>query len=286
MRNFGKGIVAVVLVLLIYGLVLGQDDTKKEPKLGWNNNVVGSLNLTQTNFDNWSQGGENSLTWQLNGNAKFDKNEPKYNWTSTGKIAYGRLKIGNQGSRKSVDEIRLGTVYTYKLDKDVNPYASATGETQFSKGYDYSLTPPLAISNFMDPGYFTQSVGLEYSPGENFDTRLGAALRETITNKYNQYTDNPNTPKIEKTKTEAGVESVTDFSFQLAQNMLLTSDLRMFSNLKAINQVVLRWDNILSAKVAKYADVNFNFQIFYDSTISKKRQMKEALSLGLTYTFL
>ncbi len=289
MDGFRFRVLSIFLIISIGITVWAQDGgekKEKKEKLGWNNNVVGSLNLTQTNFDNWSQGGENSVSWQFNFNAKFEKNEKQYNWNNSAKISYGKLKVGSQSYRKSVDEIRLETVYTYKLDMYVNPYASATGETQFSKGYIYSVGGDSAISDFMDPGYFTQSVGLGYSSDDMFKTRLGAALRETVTKKYNQYSNDPDTPKIEKTKVEVGIESVTDFSFKLSKNLLFTTNLRLFSNLVQFKQMVVRWDNVVTASVAKYVDVNFNYQIFYDRTVSPKRQIKEALALGLTYTFL
>lgn len=197
------------------------------------------------------------------------------------------VKVGDASSKKSVDEIKLESVFTYKMNLYVNPYLAATGETQFYQGYNYTDTGRVAISNFLDPGYFTQSAGIGFSPNDQFKTRLGAALKETITKKYPvPYADDPETDKVEKTKVEFGAESVTDFSRKLAENILLTSKLELFSNLKGVDQIDVKWDTILSAKVAKYVDVNFNVKLFYDKDISKKRQLKQMLALGLTYSFL
>ena len=68
--------------------------------------------------------------------------------------------------------------------------------------------------------------------------------------------------------------------------MLLTSKLELFSNLESFQQIDVKWDTILSAKVARYVDVNLNVKLFYDRDISRKRQLKQALTLGLTYTIL
>jgi hypothetical protein len=138
----------------------------------------------------------------------------------------------------------------------------------------------------MDPGYFTQSAGVGYSPNDMFKTRLGAALRETVTNNFNQFADDPQTPEVEKTKIEPGVESVTDFILTMEEDLILTSNLRLFSNLIQFRQIVVRWDNIITAKITKYVNVNFNFQIFYDHFISPKRQIKQSLALGISYSFL
>ena len=39
------------------------------------------------------------------------------------------------------------------------------------------------------------------------------------------------------------------------------------------------------AKVNDYINVNFNFLLIYDEEQSLKRQIKEALQLGITYSF-
>ena len=73
---------------------------------------------------------------------------------------------------------------------------------------------------------------------------------------------------------------------KIAENILLTSKLELFSNLQSLKEIDVRWDTIFSSKISKYIDVNFNVQLFYDRDISHKRQLKQALSIGLTYTFL
>ena len=266
--------------------LFAQEEKKEAPVYGWKNEVLGSLNLTQTNFDNWSQGGENSLSWQLNLNAKLVKDEADHNWTNIGKFVFGQIRVGDQSSRKSVDEIMLETTYTFKLGWFVDPYISLTGQTQFTKGYDYGTDPKTALSNFLDPGYFTQSVGVGYTPNDMIKTRIGAALRETVTSDFNQYADDPQTSALEKTKTEPGLESVTDFLYKMEEDLVFTSNLRLFSNLIQTKQIVVRWDNLITAKITEYVNVNFNFQMFYDHIISPQRQIKQSLALGISYTFL
>ena len=67
---------------------------------------------------------------------------------------------------------------------------------------------------------------------------------------------------------------------------MVTTKLELFSNLKAFDEIDVKWDNLFTAKLSKYFNVNFNVKLFYDKNISKKRQLKQALSLGITYTFL
>jgi len=275
-----------ILAILIFSLALAGE--KKKEEFGWKNELVGNLNVTQTSFDNWTQGGSNMLAWQLNVSGKFIENQKKYNWASQGKLAYGMSRINGAEARKSVDEIKLGTVYTRKLGIHVNPYASIKVETQFTNGYKYRDTTKTKISNFLDPGYFTEAFGAGWAPIEALKTRMGLALKQTITTDFPQpYADDPETTdKVEKFKSEAGFEMVADFSQKLHENILLTSKLELFSNLKALNQTDILWDTVLVAKITKYINVNLNLKLSYDSDVSPRRQIKEALALGFTYAFL
>lgn len=169
----------------------------------------------------------------------------------------------------------------------INPYFALKGQTQFTTGYAYTDTSKKAISDFFDPAYFTQSLGLGYSPRKEFKARLGFAMKETFTRNYPvPYADNPDTPKIEKTKIEAGMDLVVEFKRKLSQNILLTSKLDSFSNFKRFDTIDFNWDNLFSAKVSKYLGVSYNFTLFYDKDQSSKRQVKQILALTLTFSFL
>jgi len=280
-------IFSVIFTITVCLPLFAQDEPKEEPKLGWKNAVVGNFNITQTSFDNWTQGGENSSAWQVNINGEARNIAEKYKWDNSGKISYGSTKIADIESRKSIDEIKAESVFTYILGTYVNPYVAATGETQFTAGYIYEEDSKTEISNILDPGYFTQSAGLGYEPASGFKTRLGFAVKETITRNFPApYADDPDTVDIEKTKIEPGMESVTDYTKALMGNILLTSKLELFSNFKGIKEVDVKWDNIFSAKISKYISVSFNVKLFYDRDVSEKRQLKQSLALGLTYTFL
>ncbi len=277
-------IISLIAIIIVMSAILAfaQDE---EPKYGWQKSMVGDLNLTQTSFDNWAQGGENSFAWQFNFNCKFTNDQEKFNWANSGKLTYGSLKTGDQDFRKSIDEIKLETVYSYKMNLFINPFVAATGETQIAPGYNYGATPETKISAFMDPGYFRESIGVGYAPNEIIKSRVGLALKQTISSDY-AYADDPDTDKIEDFKNEVGAESVTDLNWKVAENSLVTSKLELFSNIKGFDEIDVNWDNVLSTKVSKYVAFNFNFKLLYDKDISKKRQIKQSIALGLTYSFL
>ncbi|MCI0494677.1 DUF481 domain-containing protein, partial [candidate division KSB1 bacterium] len=182
------------------------------------------------------------------------------------------------------------SVLTYKLGVLINPFVAATGETQFAPGYNYGTDPKTQISAFMDPGYFRESAGVGIKPSEIIKTRLGVSLKQTVTQSIDypvNYADDPKTiNKIEKFKNEVGAESVTDVNWKVSANSLFTSKLELFSALKSLEETDVNWDNILTTKISKYFNVNFNFKLFYDRDISKMRQIKQAIALGVSYNFL
>ncbi|MGH7594886.1 MAG: DUF3078 domain-containing protein [bacterium] len=283
-----KRLIGVLLLIALSAFAQQPDTTKvKKP---WTHSLAGGLNLTQISFnDNWSQGGENALAYAINLLGKSANDLPKANWTTSYKFAFGQTKLGGSSIRKTDDKIDLETMFTYKLGTYVNPYVAATLKTQFAKGFDYSTNPKTAVSKFFDPGYLTQSVGLGYQPIPQIKTRLGAALREVMTSEFVGYSDDPQTTKIEKSKVEGGLESVTEVNWQLQSNLLFTGKVELFDPFKDLEKVVVRSDNTLAAKISKYVSVNFNVQVIKEpeEKVSQgKTQVKQTLAIGLSYTFL
>ena len=283
----------IFLLLLPLSTLFSQESPKEptekqeKPKFGWKKELVGSLNLAQTSFNNWSKGGENSTAWQVNVNFKFENDQKKTNWSNSGTLSYGRNKTGDQGSRKSVDEIKLESVYSYKIGICVNPFVAVSGESQFGPGYDYKIEPEVKVSKFMDPGYFRESIGFGVSPIKVVKTRLGAAIKQTVTNQYpSPYADDPDTDKIEKFKNEIGIESVTDINIKLSATSALQSKIELFSNTKAFDEIDVNWDNLLTSKISKYFSFNFTVKLLYDKDVSVKRQLKQSMAIGLSYNFL
>ena len=142
------------------------------------------------------------------------------------------------------------------------------------------------LSNFFDPGYLTQSAGVGYQPLPEIKTRLGAALREIFTSEFPNYADDPATIDTEKTRVDGGLESTTEIEWKLDENILFTSKLELFAAFKTLDEVVVRNDNTIAAKVSKYITVNLNVQLINEKRVSPRTQVKEALAIGLSYTLL
>ncbi len=252
----------------------------------WLPTAAAGLNISQLALSNWTQGGENSLTWTLVGNGGLVYKSTELTFKNNLKFAYGRTKLGGSEFRTNDNELYLESVLSKNITWIVDPYFSNTVRTPIGVGYSYDTNPPTEIAAFFDPGYLSQSIGFTYQKEKTFNTRLGLAVQETFTKNNTQFSDDPNTTKIEKFKAETGIEEVSDLEYILAQNLLLKSNLRLFTRFKSLDVWDVRWDNAIVAKVNDFLNVSLSYLLIYQKDQSVKTQMKEGLQLGLVYTLL
>ena len=279
-----KKSIVLFLVLSISAINAQTPDSLKNK---WLPSLVTGLGINQVAFTNWVKGGENSIAWSLFGDFKLNRESDLWNLKNQIKASYGRAKIGSGTYKTTDNDFYMEDVAIYNLGWAVSPFFSNSIRTQVTKGYDYSQETALYISDFFDPGYVTQTLGFTYDKHPNIITRLGVALQEVFTNKFNQYSDDPDTEdKIEKFKLETGIESVTDLNLTVDTNVLYNSKLRLFSRFESMDVWDVRWDNTLTAKVNSWLNVNFTYQLVYEKAQSPKTQTKQVLQIGIIYTLL
>lgn len=279
MRN--KIVLFILLSLILSANLFAQPTADTTFKLGWTPKGSVAVNLSQISFDNWTQGGENSLAFSSIGNFGAFYRSQEWFLANRLKLAYGRSKSSNKYFTTD-NELRLENVLIRNFGWKINPYFSNEVRSGLANGFDYKVSPEQQISAFFDPGYITQSLGFIYAR-KVFNTRLGIGLQETFTNKFNFYSDDAKTLEVEKFKIETGVESVSEASIEFMKNMNYTGRLRLFSRFNALDVWDVNWDNIITAKINDYFNVNFNFNFIYQQDQSIKAQYKEALQLGFSY---
>lgn len=276
----------VALLLVINIQIYAQSDSLQSSR--WSKSMVLSFNISQIAFQNWTQGGENSISWTGIGLVDLIYNANPWVLKNNLKLAYGRTKLGAANYKTNDNELYLETVLSYDLGWPLNPFFSNTVRTVIGNGYDYSKSPIEQTSKFFDPGYVTQSLGFKYSKDKVFSSRLGIAVQETFADKFAKlYVDDPTTQmKIEKYKIDTGIESVSEGTYEFLENMLFTSKLRLFSRFNSLDVWDVRWDNTISAQINKYFSTNLNVLMLYEKRQSPKTQLKEVLQLGITYRLL
>jgi len=272
----------IALLLLCGTIIYAQKDTGKTNY--WKTEGVLNLNLSQTGFSNWANGGDNSFALSFLGNFHVDYHSNSWKFTNYLKLNLGSSKVGSDIAKITDNELILENVIAKESGWFAKPYAANTLRTQLVSGYDYGIVPKLQVSGFLDPGYLTQEIGLIYDEHAWFKTRFGFGFKETITHNFNSSSDNPDTKIIEKSKFETGISSVTELNFEVAENIKLTTKLSLFGRFENINVWDVYWDNTLTAKVNDLVNVNINVLVVYNQAESFKTQVKEALQLGLSYT--
>ncbi|MHC8948759.1 DUF3078 domain-containing protein [Sphingobacterium hungaricum] len=263
------------------------------------------VNANQASFsDNWSNGGVNSMALGFNTWHKSEYNKNKINFTSEIDLRYGKIKNKDQLAKKNNDRIFWDNKLSYKISKAWAVYASITFESQFDNGFSYARDADNnefikdTISSFMAPGYFTESVGLEYKPDNTFSVRLGTGTaRQTL------ILDDRIAPPATATNPVFGVDPGKNFrndlAFQitanldrnLSKNLNLKGRYNLFADYTDITDPDHRLDLTLTAKVTRVINVTLTGIGLYDSEYiaagdtKAKIQYSQALALGLTFNF-
>ena len=262
-----------------------QIDAQKDTLNGfWIPSAAVGINLSQIALSNWTQGGENSITWTLIGNGEYQFFSNKWNFKNILKITYGRTKLGSQDFRTNDNELFLELMLSKKLGWAVDPFLSNSIRTPITTGYNYKAEPFVKTADFFDPGYVTQSIGFAYDKYALLKTRLGFALQETFTNEYRQYSDDPDTKGKEAFKLETGFESVTNFQQTIYDNLIAKSSLRLFTRFENLDVWDVRWDTSIIAKINDLMNVNFDYLLIYQKQQSLDVQIKQTLQVSFIYS--
>jgi hypothetical protein len=247
---------------------------------GWNLGLVSSFTLTQTSYNKWASGGSNVLLWAtgMEGSAIYDTLH--WNWANETNLLFGNSKQNGKAARKTDDVIDIESVITYKRGAYLNPYFSLNFRTQMMPGYKYDKNSKTEISNFMDPGYLTNGLGVGYAPKKTFRTRVGLASRAVFTNKHRRFANG------KKTQFSSGLQWVTHTERTFMKKFRIKSRLNLFSPFEDLRYSNITWDTSVQASVTKYIVVNLHTLLLLDKKASPYTQLKEVLGIGLSYRFI
>jgi hypothetical protein len=257
----------------------------------WRRYITLGLNFNQAAFSsNYSAGGVTSIAIGSNFIFRTEYNKAPFSYATELNLLYGKSKNKGQGARKTNDRIFLDNKVATQMSKHWFFFGSLSFESQFDKGFQYDaagVTPPVLISNFMSPGYLTESIGFEYKAEKFFDLRLGTGtarqtfvLEKNIPNRYG-------VDSAKTIRTDIAFQMVAIFDKDIAKNMHFNARYDMFVPYgKALSFVRHRVDAVLAAKVNRLINVSINGTLLFDkSTGTNSLQGTEGLSLGILYKF-
>ncbi len=279
-----KLVASAALFILIASSLNAQTIVIPEDQSGWGQTWVLNLNGSQASYDNWSEGGVNTIsgTFSTVYTKLYRKDQLGFGFRTN--LRYGQSRIDGD-TRKSDDliSIRSRVVYDLSEGSKVAAYGAFQFKSQFAEGYNYGAGPlgeDILISNFMAPGYFTEGAGIEFNASANLQMQGGLALKQTIVNDdalvgfYNM-TDN--------FRSEGGLTTGITYQNTLAENIQYSSSLETFTNfLSPINETDIFWANEITGQINSIVSASFQFELRYDDDFSSEVQIKQVLSAGIT----
>lgn len=274
----------IILSFLLSSLIIFAQEKADSNLYKWQPTLVTGFNLSQVSFSDWAKGGDNSLAW--NAYSRFGLAYQTEDWVFKNqlRLLFGRIQVGDGPNKQNENEFFMETVGARELFAKLKLSVSNTIFTQITTGYDYKVSPEQKVSDFFDPAYITQGIGLLFDNSDYVKSRLDLAFREIVTSSYNKESDDPKTAETEKFKFDIGIASVTDLTVPVAHNVQYTSKLSLFSPFKTLDVWDVRWENAVTAKFSDWFAVNLDFLLVYIQDQIMRTQIRQGLQIGITYT--
>jgi hypothetical protein len=294
----------LIALLLSVNVALAQDTEIQSP---WVHGGTVGLNIAQSHFDNWSAGGQDNINFLglVKYDINFKKNNHKWDNNIDLQLGYSYFDLDKKPV-KTDDRIYLSSLYGYNL-KNEKWFATAnlTFQSQFADGYNYAVDSTNRISGFMNPGYVTLGLGVQWVPNEHFKVNLAPITgKMTIVAdqkladagafgvkkaEYEDVTEIIGTDTItfqrktkdgEKIRWELGAQLIAEFNYEIFKNVTFSSKLIAFydylhksSDLNALGEkytcpVDFDWDNQLIMKVNDWLSCNISARLVYDEDVA------------------
>jgi hypothetical protein len=273
------------------------------------------FDISQIAFLNWNAGGNSSISGLLKGD--FSKKYTRGNvlWNNEMGIRYGINKQEERELRKTDDALSLLSNYGYKTSPNSNWYNTArfNFNTQFTNGYVYPNTET-AISRLFAPAYIFLGIGSEYVRKDWDATFYLSPLTLKTTFVLDQRLADAGSFGVDKaifdeegrllrrgrkTRTELGILFNNYWKKEIYKNMIIENRLSLYTDyLNNFGNIDVDWQMQLNMVVNQYVRANIGLHLIYDDdikakeeidgeqvTVGPKLQLKQALGIGVIYTF-
>ena len=276
-----------------------KDDSKAAAEESpWTKGGVVGATLSQVSLTNWSAGGNGSVAFDLMFNYSLNYKKEKNLWQSRLEFAYGMNYSQVNGPQKTNDKIYLASMYGYELGKNWYLSALMNFSTQFANGYDYGTDPKTFVSQFMAPGYLSFGIGATWKPKTWLTATISPAMwRGTFV--LNSTLSDAGAFGVDPGKSllnQIGANLLVELNYDITKNINIYSRLDLYSNyLKKPQNIVTKWDIVLTAKIIKWLSANLTLNMIYDDNVKfphadgtpggAKLQVKEVLGIGLQASF-
>lgn len=285
----------IILLIISYTTVQAQETIVVPDTLsGWNYGWVAGLNGAQASYSNWAQGGVNNIAVSGNSTFRTYYREGKFSYGFLLNTRYGKTRIEGEGTRKTDDRLSIRNRFLYDLGGDeshFSVYGNLNFRTQFDRGFEYGEDagdPDILISNFFSPAYITESVGILYRPSTNVSFEAGLGLRQTIVNDESVLENNLyGLPEGDNFRNEAGLSLGASYQQNIASNIVLSSTAETFTNLnRSLSSTDVYFSNEFIGNLSNFINTSLRFDLAYDDDFSSELQVRQSITVGISFILL
>lgn len=283
-------------VLLIAAIMLPLGMNAQEES-AWTHSGLAGLNLSQTSFTDWSEGGENQVASNAYFNGSLNYKEGGRSWTNDLNLNYGINNANNNGWRKNIDNFNFASKFGHQMTEKFYGAVLFDFKTQIAEGYKYTADDKTLISKFWTPAYMNLSVGLDWKPNSHiaayFSPVAGKLTMVADTLFSTRYGIDAN--KMVRAQLGAIFKVNANYSELLGGKLTVKSAVDFFTAYDdSFGNIDVNWDLLLGLNLTKYVTVTFQSTLKYDDDIKfidengthgARIQFKEVGGLGLSYKF-
>lgn len=274
-------------------------ETTKDTVTYWKSKGNVSLLFNQSNFSNWTAGGENNLSGNFGLNYGLEYAKDDWTWDNKLMASYGLVKTKNASFEKKTDDrLELNSVLGKKAIGRWSYSAFVNFRTQITKGYIYGKDADGAefrteSTNFMSPGYLTFGPGMLYKKDDNLKINLAPATSK-LTFVDDDYTSIPGyvdgsyfgVDANKSMRYELGFYGSVYYKLNIMANVSAENILNMYSNyLEETKNVDIDYSLNIVMKINRYLSTNLSFQAIYDDNAFRGLQTRQVFGVGVNYGF-
>ncbi len=280
---------------------------QQKPK-NWKKKGTFNLNFANVGLTNWASGGQSAVSLGSIIYLEAIRETDESIWNNSIRTAFGITKLNGNSIRKADDAVKLSTQFSKKFSKKWSFSNKFEINTQLYEGISYSTDSngdevEQRISNFLAPGRFEVSTGIQYETKKE-EFKLNGMF-SPISGKLTMVLDDSvdvtdyGVEEDKKVLSEVGLQFTSGLSTKFMQNVTFTNNIQLFANYLKLDKVDVYWETLLVLKVSKFLNTNFSTNLIYDDDIDinvtdddgnviatgPRTQFKHVLNVGMNFIF-
>jgi hypothetical protein len=284
LKEMKKFFVALSFCMALIAPSMAQDSITPP---NWTKGGMGSLTYSEVGLFNWAAGGQSNMTLIGNLNLFANRKWTNASFDNSLDLAYGFIKNNfifdpSAPLNKAEDKIDFNSKFGKKAWSEKVFYTGLLNfRTQFAPGLA-SPGAPVYVSKALAPAYLILAVGLDFKPNDKLsifaspvsgkvtlvtDDSLAAVGSFGV----NQLDENGDFRPGAGTHSrfEFGATFKAKYKADIMKNVGLETNVELFSNyIDRPQNVDVRWNNSIVARINKYLTANLITDMIYDHDVN------------------